>query len=95
MDIYERSLIRHRETQSKIGVPSRMQLESQDDLSITYTLAWRVRVRRLPKILEQPGSDLEGSDCCRGLRRLFRPRSWRYWSNGRAASDGRQGSPVC
>ena len=37
MDIYERSLIRHRETQGKIGVTSRMRLESQDDLSITYT----------------------------------------------------------
>ena len=37
MDIYERSLIRHRETQGKIGVTSRMRLESQDDLSIAYT----------------------------------------------------------
>lgn len=37
MDIYERSLKRHRETQGKISVISRMRLESQDDLSIAYT----------------------------------------------------------
>ena len=37
MDIYERSLARHRETKGKIGVTSRMRLESQDDLSIAYT----------------------------------------------------------
>jgi malate dehydrogenase (oxaloacetate-decarboxylating) len=37
MDIYERSLKRHRETQGKISVTSRMRLESQDDLSIAYT----------------------------------------------------------
>ncbi len=37
MDIYERSLKRHRETQGKISITSRMRLESQDDLSIAYT----------------------------------------------------------
>jgi len=37
MDIHERSLLRHRETQGKIGVTSRMRLESQDDLSIADT----------------------------------------------------------
>lgn len=36
-DIYERSLARHRETQGKIEVRSRMRLESTDDLSIAYT----------------------------------------------------------
>ena len=51
-------------------------------------------MRRLPKILEQPGSDLERSDCLRGLRRLCRPRSWRYWSKGRAAGDGKQGAAL-
>ncbi|MFT7619501.1 MAG: malate dehydrogenase (oxaloacetate-decarboxylating), partial [Planctomycetota bacterium] len=37
MDIYERSLARHRETRGKIEVHSRMRLESQDDLSLAYT----------------------------------------------------------
>ena len=37
MDLYRRSLQRHRETQGKIEVASRMRLESQDDLSIAYT----------------------------------------------------------
>lgn len=37
MDIYERSLARHRETRGKIEVRSRMRLESQDDLSLAYT----------------------------------------------------------
>lgn len=37
MDIYERSVERHRATQGKIEVRSRMRLESQDDLSLAYT----------------------------------------------------------
>ncbi len=37
MDIYERSLARHRETRGKIEIRSRMRLESQDDLSLAYT----------------------------------------------------------
>jgi len=37
MDIYERSLARHRETRGKIETRSRMRLESQDDLSLAYT----------------------------------------------------------
>ncbi len=37
MDIYERSLARHRETRGKIEVRSRMRLDSQDDLSLAYT----------------------------------------------------------
>jgi len=37
VDIYERSLARHRETRGKIEVRSRMRLESQDDLSLAYT----------------------------------------------------------
>lgn len=37
MDIYERSLARHRETRGKIEVRSRMRLESQEELSIAYT----------------------------------------------------------
>jgi len=37
MDIYERSLERHRLTRGKIEIRSRMRLETQDDLSIAYT----------------------------------------------------------
>ncbi len=37
MDIYERSLQRHRETRGKIEVRSRMRLESNEELSIAYT----------------------------------------------------------
>ncbi len=37
MDIYDRSLARHRETRGKIEIHSRMRLESQDDLSLAYT----------------------------------------------------------
>ena len=36
-DYFERSLQRHRETQGKVEVRSRMRLESMDDLSIAYT----------------------------------------------------------
>ncbi len=37
MNIFERSLERHRETHGKIEVRSRMRLETQEDLSIAYT----------------------------------------------------------
>jgi len=37
MDIYERSLQRHRQTRGKIEIRSRMRLETQEDLSIAYT----------------------------------------------------------
>ncbi|HGY89827.1 MAG TPA: NADP-dependent malic enzyme [Planctomycetes bacterium] len=37
MDIFERSLERHRETHGKIEVRSRMRLETQEELSIAYT----------------------------------------------------------
>jgi malate dehydrogenase (oxaloacetate-decarboxylating) len=55
MDIYEHSLIRHRETQGKIGVTSRMRLESPDDLSIACRPGMARPCGRLPKILGQPG----------------------------------------
>jgi malate dehydrogenase (oxaloacetate-decarboxylating) len=53
MDIYERSLKRHRETQGKISVTSRMRLESQDDLSIAYTPGV---ARPCEVIAEDPGA---------------------------------------
>jgi malate dehydrogenase (oxaloacetate-decarboxylating) len=37
MDVYEKSLERHRETRGKIEIRSRMRLETQEDLSIAYT----------------------------------------------------------
>jgi len=37
MDIYERSLFRHRECRGKVEIRSRMRLESQEDLSLAYT----------------------------------------------------------
>ena len=37
MDIYERALKRHEETQGKIEIRSRMRLETQEDLSMAYT----------------------------------------------------------
>ena len=53
MDIYERSLKRHRETRGKISVTSRMRLESQDDLSIAYTPGV---ARPCEVIAEDPGA---------------------------------------
>ncbi len=53
MDIYERSLARHRETQGKIEVRSRMRLESQEDLSVAYTPGV---ARPSEAIAEDPGA---------------------------------------
>ncbi|MEM7515823.1 MAG: malic enzyme-like NAD(P)-binding protein, partial [Planctomycetota bacterium] len=37
MDIFERSLARHRQTQGKLEIRSKMRLDSMEDLSIAYT----------------------------------------------------------
>ena len=53
MDIYERSLERHRATQGKIETRSRMRLDSQEDLSLAYTPGV---ARPCEAIAEDPGS---------------------------------------
>ncbi|MCZ6597361.1 MAG: NADP-dependent malic enzyme [Planctomycetota bacterium] len=52
-DIFERSLQRHRETQGKIEVRSRMRLDSPDDLSLAYTPGV---ARPCEVIAEHPGA---------------------------------------
>ena len=53
MDIYERSLQKHRETRGKIEVRSRMRLDSTDDLSLAYTPGV---ARPCEVIAENPGA---------------------------------------
>jgi len=52
-DVFALSLRRHRETQGKIEIRSRMRLESQDDLSIAYTPGV---ARPCEEIGERPGA---------------------------------------
>lgn len=56
MDIFERSLQKHRETRGKIEVRSRMRLESTDDLSLAYTPGV---ARPCEVIAENPGEAWE------------------------------------